>query len=75
MTYLHHYFKPSDNKGRDYQLFLPFTCILKTTVEAPASAKRIPTTQPPSTKHVGNNDCVPDYIREVAVSNFTCFSY
>ena len=31
VTYLYHFFEPSGNKGREYQLFLPFDCILKNT--------------------------------------------
>ena len=58
VTYLHHYFTPSYNKGREYQLFLPFTCILKTTIEAPI--KQLPS---------GNIEYVPDYIREHQVAD------
>ena len=69
VTYLYHYFTPSDNKGREYQLFLPFTCILKTTLEAPVntSAKKYPTIPIASAKHAENNNHVPDYIREYQV--------
>ena len=37
VAYLYHFFTPSGNKGREYQLFLPFNCILKSTEESPVN--------------------------------------
>ena len=64
VTGMHHMFTPSGKKGRDYQLFLPYNCILSEISENSQSVGGPTITTQVAMKYAGNDRQVPDDIRE-----------